>query len=995
MANSYRQRVSRRLGWVVLSSLLILSQLTALSGCTRRFFRRRADSEAAAVIAQKDKYPGWWKLQNYYVYPHPLSRFADPTDPDRPPMPTDDPASWDMSPHPQRPWARGYRYWEGTGYLDLMRQWDTENRTKRDAELAAKKDQGEDEGEEPLLPGENKTFAQRAREVDDQIERELNSPVTRTAALPESFGEGQGQSCKPFLLNMEQTTELGFINSREFQTIREQLYLTALTVTAERFAFIAQPFVTEQTVREQSGGTSADGQTNRWLANTTTGFTKAFSTGALLLLNFANQTAYNLGGGAAGTTSVSNVSLDFVQPFLAGGGRAVALEPLTQAERDLVYAIRDFYRFRQEYFVFFAAGQSTAFIPGVGAGVVAINPGTVQQPNAFVPGPFTLPIVNNPATVQVAPTPPLGQILGSGIFVTPQGYLSTIQERAVLVNAYKNIQNLQRFLRLFEKYLEGGLVNQVQKGQVEQQLLASIENVLGAHVSYRVSLDQLKQQLGLPITLPIELDPAPLQPMINLIEGYEKLSIDFERVVYNGLLYGRSTEAKQLRQRLRRLLDRTPLMRGTQTRERTLRRLSYYENIGKDDNLNQRLQALEATVKELRAKREAVQERKRAKTPGEPLPAAEQQLVSDLTFEIDLASYEYYLSVYESEPWTLEKDPIVRQRLADEAYRRVYHYLLFLVDRAAIERQEEIKKQWPALPPVLAEKVDLLSAPEDEALAAVERTTMNYRVDLMNVRAQLTDSWRKIRVAANALMGTFNVDYHLDASSPATGGNPFAIGGSSTRHELIFNGQLPLVRILQRNNYRSTLINFQQNRRNLIGYEDQLIFNIRFDLRQVRALGNNYQRIQKRQIELAYMQVDQALQAFSQPQAPPGADIQGLVGPVAQRPQVGDPAALTTQLLTTQASLLRSQNDLYNTWITYVIDRMDLYRDMGVMPLDNRGVWIDDAATSSQAPDNNRQPAGEQRPAGPSEQLPPPRPQQLPEPRPQPAAQGQALETRN
>ena len=165
MANSYRQRVSRRLGWVVLSSLLILSQLTALSGCTRRFFRRRADSEAAAVIAQKDKYPGWWKLQNYYVYPHPLSRFADPTDPDRPPMPTDDPASWDMSPHPQRPWARGYRYWEGTGYLDLMRQWDTENRTKRDAELAAKKDQGEDEGEEPLLPGENKTFAQRTAKL--------------------------------------------------------------------------------------------------------------------------------------------------------------------------------------------------------------------------------------------------------------------------------------------------------------------------------------------------------------------------------------------------------------------------------------------------------------------------------------------------------------------------------------------------------------------------------------------------------------------------------------------------------------------------------------------------------------------------------------------------------------------------------------------------------------------------------------------------------------
>ena len=151
---------------------------------------------------------------------------------------------------------------------------------------------------------------------------------------------------------------------------------------------------------------------------------------------------------------------------------------------------------------------------------------------------------------------------------------------------------------------------------------------------------------------------------------------------------------------------------------------------------------------------------------------------------------------------------------------------------------------------------------------------------------------------------------------------------------MIFNGQLPLVRILQRNNYRSTLINFQQTRRNLIGYEDQLIFNVRFDLRQLRALGNNYQRVQKRQIELAYMQVDQALQAFSQPQAPPGADIQPVwsVRSAARRRSATRPLSQLS-CLTTQASLLRSQNDLYNTWITYLIDRMDLYRDMGMMPL--------------------------------------------------------------
>ena len=101
-----------RLVGMVFCSLLLVSLLPALSGCTRRFFRRRADAEVDAVLAQKTNTPAW-KLADYYVYPHPLSRFADPTDPDRPPMPPDDPAAWDLSPHPQRPLLKGYKLLAG------------------------------------------------------------------------------------------------------------------------------------------------------------------------------------------------------------------------------------------------------------------------------------------------------------------------------------------------------------------------------------------------------------------------------------------------------------------------------------------------------------------------------------------------------------------------------------------------------------------------------------------------------------------------------------------------------------------------------------------------------------------------------------------------------------------------------------------------------------------------------------------------------------------
>jgi hypothetical protein len=160
--------------------------------------------------------------------------------------------------------------------------------------------------------------------------------------------------------------------------------------------------------------------------------------------------------------------------------------------------------------------------------------------------------------------------------------------------------------------------------------------------------------------------------------------------------------------------------------------------------------------------------------------------------------------------------------------------------------------------------------------------------------------------------------------------------------------------------------------------EDQVVFEARFQLRNLRALANNYQNIQRTNIELAYVQVDQALQQFAQPLAPTGSDLPGFVGPTAPRPQAQDPAALTTQLLTAQNSLLSAQNSLYSTWIGYLTTRMNFYRDLGVMPLDSRGVWIDASASCDcNSPDQSTEQPGRQRPAPDGE-----RPERLPEPRP-------------
>src|SRR5262249_50057331 len=85
---------------------------------------------------------------------------------------------------------------------------------------------------------------------------------------------------------------------------------------------------------------------------TVAGFGKVFNSGAKLVAGFANQVVFNFIGRHSRQPPVpSFLPLSLVQPFLRGGGRAVTLEALTQAERNLVYAVRTFAQFRQQFVV--------------------------------------------------------------------------------------------------------------------------------------------------------------------------------------------------------------------------------------------------------------------------------------------------------------------------------------------------------------------------------------------------------------------------------------------------------------------------------------------------------------------------------------------------------------------------------------------------------------------------------------------------------------------
>ncbi len=73
MAQSTR---CRKRGRFLLVLLVGLAFLAGGAGCTRRFFRKRADEQVDALMAEKDKYPSW-QIDQYHVYPDPRARFAD------------------------------------------------------------------------------------------------------------------------------------------------------------------------------------------------------------------------------------------------------------------------------------------------------------------------------------------------------------------------------------------------------------------------------------------------------------------------------------------------------------------------------------------------------------------------------------------------------------------------------------------------------------------------------------------------------------------------------------------------------------------------------------------------------------------------------------------------------------------------------------------------------------------------------------------------------
>jgi hypothetical protein len=191
---------------------------------------------------------------------------------------------------------------------------------------------------------------------------------------------------------------------------------------------------------------------------------------------------------------------------------------------------------------------------------------------------------------------------------------------------------------------------------------------------------------------------------------------------------------------------------------------------------------------------------------------------------------------------------------------------------------------------------------------------LEYRHDLMNVRAAVMDARRQVEIQANRL------EAGLDVTFRGTEGlNSDAQG--STNHSAGLKFTTPLDQVLERNGYRQSLVAFQRARRTYMEQEDRVKQTIRSSWRQL-GVQEYRLRVDRVTVRNAALQYDNASL-----QAQGGQQIGG--------------QGNALSLLNALNSVLTAQNGLIQDWVVYETNRLNIFRDMGIMDIDARGVWTD------------------------------------------------------
>jgi outer membrane protein TolC len=145
------------------------------------------------------------------------------------------------------------------------------------------------------------------------------------------------------ILNLADVLKVAFANNRDYQSQKESVYLNGLALTLARWQFAPRFFgiITGDYERNSNGDESGG-------ISTSFGFNKLFATGARLGVSIANNFLIFF---TRERREVANTLINgtLTQPLLRGFGSHIVREPVIQAERNVIYGVRAYERYRQTF----------------------------------------------------------------------------------------------------------------------------------------------------------------------------------------------------------------------------------------------------------------------------------------------------------------------------------------------------------------------------------------------------------------------------------------------------------------------------------------------------------------------------------------------------------------------------------------------------------------------------------------------------------------------
>ena len=877
---------------------------TILSGCCgpRSFYREQADNEAYCLIESKSS--GELPIDHLSITPNPASRMFDPFNLDCPPMPPDDPVSHELMHCVDC--RHGYECWHANGETEFV---------------------------------ENPNWFQQ---------------------VVEEYTDEDGR----VRINVEDAMRLALVHSPAYQRELEELYLSALQVSFQRFQFDSQYFAgysgffTSAGRRNGTGDSTTRVDVGTFSAPGSNALRKEklFSDGTQLVVNLANALMWEFSGADMhSATTLLNFSL--IQPLLRRGGRDVVLEALTQSERNLLANVRQMERFRRSFYVQIFAGRNADQGPGVnGIPLFGLN----------------------------------GQ---TGTTGQAGGYLGILQSLQDIRNQRSNIASLQSSVAQLEAFFVAGRIDFFQVELARQALFSAQSRLINSERALKAQLDAFKILLGLPPYVELEFDQTLIEPFQLVDPEIVPLQNQLTRLQQSvgetmSRLFARAVlpdiERKDTREELpapgqRRGLDKAADEEKAEDAlndekdslldaiDSEMPSLEWGEDIPKElQRLRTQVREAIKAIRESRtdhlpvAKTDTLGLKKAIDKRMESADQLRERIRERLEEEKELRGLDEITDsdvegILPFKANRLEKLPIIlNDTIADISDQLDDLEELFLETKANIDEflesgsdlkptalyrqlQNSIRTTLPDHLNVLSATV--LSLTLVQARARTETVTIQgtdsswqdaldtaryQRLDWMNARASLVDTWRQIQFTANDLES--QLDFIVEGDLGNVGDNPLDINLANSRLRFGLQFDAPLTRLVERNTYRQSQIEYQRARRAFYQFEDGVAFSLRDIIRRMDVNQIDFE-LQRAAVEVAISQVELARLRLQEPPRP--------------NEQASFGATTARDLVQALQGLLSAQNEFLDVWVRQEVLRRLLDLDRGTMRISPNGMWVD------------------------------------------------------